>query len=155
MSNRKKEPKFELQRVSNPPNMANIIPMTPFSPGKSQNRPEQYIHDESRLHMGIMQAKVIESQYALQSTAYLHLHSFSIFKQTVNYIIEERDSVELDEARSIVDKFCMDTLEDLGTRHRGINEVASANIAYTIHRDHYPPDESFEKKGIFARLIGA
>jgi hypothetical protein len=101
-----------------------------------------------------MQAKTIESELAIKEVSYLHLQSASVYKQTAEYIIDIKDSGDQGGAQPYVDAFCKLTLEDLGTQLRGINQVASANISYTTHRDHYPPDKEFEQRGILATLFG-
>jgi hypothetical protein len=102
-----------------------------------------------------MQAKTIETELAIKEISYLQLQSASVYKQTARYIVDIKDSEDNGGAQPYVDAFFNTTLEDLGTQLRGINQVASANISYTTHRDHYPPDEdNNEQKGFLATLFG-
>ena len=50
-----------------------------------------------------------------------------------------------------MEQFCRLSIEGLGTQSLGLNEVASAGIAYAVQRDHYPPEE--EPPGFWERLF--
>ena len=62
-------------------------------------------------------------------------------EQTAGKIIEIKNTESNEELQSYMEQYCKFTLESLGTQSLGFNEVASSRIAFTIHRDHYPPEE--------------
>jgi len=155
MNPKSKESKFEIQQTTSLPTVASQGPLTPFTPERAKNQDERWIQDEWRKRMAIMQAITIEVQYAQDANAYLTLKNVSIADQTSRYIYDIRSAEREEALQPFMDKFCQRALEDFATRQFGIYDVAVANIAFTIHRDHYPPEQEPENKGFWSRLFGS
>ena len=105
-----------------------------------------------------MQAKSIETAYAQEIVAYLQVHGVSVFKQALGYISEVKQSQVEQDMQPYLDAYCNRAVESLATQLFGINDVASASIAYIVHRDHFPPDDLDNepvKRGFLARLTGS
>ena len=67
-----------------------------------------------------------------------------------------KDDPELnDEVSKYMEQFTKRVIESLGTRTLGLVDLATTNLAYTLYRDHYPPDDLDERKkkgrGLFCR----
>ena len=85
-------------------------------------------------------------------SAFLQVYGASVFEQTASKIIEIKNTESNEELQRYMEQYCKFTLESLGSQSLGLNEVASSRIAFTIHRDHYPPEE--EPPGFWDRIFG-
>ena len=105
--------------------------------------------------MGVNQAITIEAQYAEDANAYLAFKTVSSIDNASRRIFEIKNAERDEELQPYLDKVCKRALEDFATRQFGIYEVAIANVAYTVHRDHYPPKMENENKSWLAKLFGS
>jgi len=126
--------------------------LTPFGSGSPETRDEQWIENEWRKRTAITRAITSETAYAQIAIAYLQAHGVSVFRQTAGKIIEIKNAESTEELQIIMDQYCRLALESLGAQSLGLNQVASERIAFTVHRDHYPPEE--EPPGFWERLLG-
>jgi hypothetical protein len=153
MNRKQAENTFEIRQTTSMPTVASSGPLNPFSPGRPESREEKWIQSEWRKRMAIEQAIVIETQYAHLATAFLHMHGLSVFDETSKQIFAVMESTRPEALQPYLEKYCKRTLEELATRQFALNDVAVANIAYTVHRDHYPPELKEETKGWLSRLF--
>ena len=147
------QPKFEIKPDVSTKSLTTTNPtQTPSGPGRPANRDEQWIDNEYRKRTAITRAITLEAAAAQIAMGTLQAHSVSVFQQTTNKILEIKNFETNDELQLYMEQFSRLSLEGLGTQLLGLNEVASAGIAYTVHRDHFPPEE--EPPGFWGRLLG-
>jgi len=151
------EGEFKIQPTISLPTIANNGSLSPFSPGRPDNPQEVWISQEWRKRMAITQAILVETKYAHDTMAYLQLHGFTVFEQTADDMHKIKEEQRAETLQPYIDAYHKRAVEDLATRLLGLNDVAISNIAYNIHRDHYPPDpkEPKEPKGWIQRFFGS
>ena len=143
------------KRHTDVPTLSNMGPISPFSPGRPETNDERWIQEEWRKRMAIMQALVIEAQYADNAMAYLKRHGLSVYVETASFINEVREADRAEALKPYIDEYCKRVLESLATHQFGLYEVANTNIAYTVHREHYPPENTQNQRGFLSRLFGS
>lgn len=153
MKSKTDEPIFEIKPSVSTNSLATTnTPLTLFGPAGPKNREEKWVEDECQKRTAIMKAIALETRFAHNAIAFLHVYSASVVEQTAGKIIEIKNTESNEELQNYMDQYCKLTLESLGSQSLGLNEVASARIAFTVHRDHYPPEE--EPPGFWDRLLG-
>ena len=155
MDKKAQEPRFEIQQNVSSPTMVSQGLLTPLSPFSPTTIEEKWIHQEYRKRLTVEEATRKEAQFAENLTGFLHIHAASVFLQATRQIVDMKDDPELnDEVSKYMEQFTKRVIESLGTRTLGLVDLATTNLAYTLYRDHYPPDDLDERKkrrGLFCR----